>query len=48
MKDSTFNNVHEIGNAIHENKHLYSEDEFLKLAKGWLIQYKAYLLSTKS
>jgi len=48
MKDSPFNNVHEIGKAIYENKHLYTEDEFLELSKGWLIQYREYLLSGKS
>ena len=48
MKDSPFNNVHEIGKAIRDNKHLYSDEEFLKLAKGWLIQYREYLKSGKS
>lgn len=48
MKDSPFNNVHEIGKAIRDNKHLYIDEEFLKLAKGWLIQYREYLLSGKS
>ena len=37
-------NVHEFGRAIQENKHLYSDTEFMALCGEWLAEYENYLL----
>ena len=36
--------VHEFGVIIQENKHLYSEEEYLKLCNIWRKEYEQYLL----
>jgi hypothetical protein len=36
--------VHEFGRAIQENKHLYTEEEFIELSSQWLVEYEKYLV----
>ena len=36
--------VHEFGVIIQENKHLYSEEEYLKLCNIWRKEYEQYPL----
>ena len=38
------NNIHEFGRAIQENKHLYTEEEFIELSSQWLVEYEDYLV----
>ena len=37
--------VHEFGQAIQDNKHLYSEEEFMFLCGQWVKDYEQYLIS---
>ena len=37
-------NVHEFGKAIQENKHLYSEDDYMNLFTQWVKEYEQYLV----
>ena len=30
--------------AIQENKHLYTEEEFIELSSQWLVEYEKYLV----
>ncbi len=43
LGDKPIKNVHEFGRAIQENKHLYSDTEFMALCGEWLVEYKDYL-----
>ena len=43
-----FNKVHELARAVQENKHLYTDDEFLKLSKERLILHEKYLLNLRN
>jgi|TARA_B100000035_G_scaffold250355_1_gene219328 hypothetical protein len=44
LGDKPIKNVHEFGRAIQENKHLYSDTEFMALCGEWLVEYENYLL----
>ena len=35
--------VHEFGKIIHENTHLYNEDQLQALYVIWMIEYEKYL-----
>ena len=37
--------VHEFGQAIQDNKHLYSEEEFMFLCGQWVKDYEQYLIN---
>ena len=37
-------NVHQFGQAIQENKHLYSEEEYMNLFTEWVKDYEQYLI----
>ena len=38
-------NVHQFGQAIQENKHLYTEEEYMFLCGQWVKEYEKYLIS---
>ena len=38
-------NVHQFGQAIQENKHLYSEEEYMSLCAQWVKEYENYLIN---
>ena len=44
LGDKPIKNVHEFGRAIQENKHLYTDTEFMALCGEWLVEYENYLL----
>ena len=35
--------VHEFGRIIHDNTHLYNEDQLQALYVSWMIEYEDYL-----
>ena len=37
-------NVHQFGQAIQENKHLHSEEEYMNLFTEWVKDYEQYLI----
>ena len=37
--------VHEFGQAIQDNKHLYTDEEYLNLCAEWVKDYEQYLIS---
>ena len=38
-------NVHQFGQAIQENKDLYTEEEYMFLCGQWVKEYEKYLIS---
>jgi len=36
--------IHEQGEVLQQNKHLYTEEEYFTLYEEWLKDYKKYLL----
>ena len=38
-------NVHQFGQAIQDNKNLYTEEEYLNLCAEWVKDYEQYLIS---
>ena len=40
--------VHEFGMAIQENKHLYTEEEYMHFCGEWLIMYEKYLTDLRN